>query len=269
MRLLAIFVCSILALQLTAQKTGQRDFELGISAGASWYNGDLNPSKHFDRDHMNRAFGISLRKNLNSRFALRAQLNYGRLNGNDELSQATFQQMRNLNFTTELYEFTTTIEFNFLPFDALIRKKRFSPYIFAGLAAFHFNPITQVEGNEYELQPLQTENQNYSRTTVSFPFGFGLKYAFNDRVILSADWGLRKTWTDYIDDVSTMYPAQEDLTGLSQDLSDRSLEQVGGDGTNWNTQRGSSRTEDWYTFTMVTLSFRIGPKKGSCKHLRI
>ena len=100
------------------------------------------------------------------------------------------------------------------------------------------------------------------------PFGFGLKLAVSDRLILSADWGIRKTWTDYIDDVSTLYPKQEDISGLSQDLSDRSLEQVGPDGTNWNTQRGTERTEDWYTFAMATVAFRIGPKKGSCKHLR-
>lgn len=264
-----ILLFFILPMISSAQKTGRRDFELGVSGGVSWYNGDMNPSKHFGRDYMNPAFGISLRKNLNTRFSLRAQLNYGRLNADDALSSATFQQNRNLNFDTEIYELATTIEFNFLPFDALIKKKSFTPYIFIGLAAFHFNPLTEVEGNEYALQPLQTEKKKYSRTTVSMPFGFGLRYAMSDRVILSTDWGLRKTWTDYIDDVSTKYPAAGELDGLAEDLSDRSLQQAGADGTNWNTQRGSARTEDWYTFAMVTISFRLGPKKGSCKHLRI
>lgn len=263
-----LLLALIATISAGAQKTGQTDFELGVSGGVSWYNGDLNPDKHFSGDYLNNAFGISLRKNLSERFALRLQGNYGRLSANDALSGSQFQQNRNLNFSTRLIEVATTFEFNFLEFDALIRRKSFSPFIFIGIAGFHFNPETEVEGNQYELRPLETENKSYSRYTVSMPFGFGFKWAVTDRLILSADWGLRKTWTDYIDDVSTYYPAQADLSGLSQDLADRSLEQVGPDGTNWNTQRGTSRTEDWYSFAMLTVSMRLGPKKGSCKHLR-
>lgn len=218
---------------------------------------------------MHRAFGVHLRKNLNQRFALRGQLTYGTLSADDKLSTSPFQQNRNLNFTTELYEFAGTIEFNFLPYDALDSKHPFSPYTFVGLSIFRFNPETDLEGNVYELQPLATENKDYSLTSVGLPFGFGFKLALTDRFILSADWGMRRTFTDYLDDVSTIYPAQGTLQGLSEDMSDRSLEQSSPDGTNWETQRGNSRTKDWYSFAMVSLSLRIGPKKGSCKHIRI
>lgn len=258
----------LLTTALVAQKSGQRDLELGFSGGVSWYNGDLNPYRFFDKNYLHQAFGISLRKNLNQRFALRAQLNYGTISADDVHATYSFAYNRNLNFTSKIYELASTIEFNFLEYDALLSRYRFSPYTFIGLSCFHFNPETEVEGNIYQLQPLQTENRHYSRTSVAMPFGFGFKLAFTDRFIFSADWGMRRTFTDYLDDVSTLYPAQADIDGLAANLSDRSLEQSGPDGTSWGTQRGNAQSKDWYSFATATLSVRIGPKKGSCKQLR-
>lgn len=252
-----------------SQKSGQTDFEIGLNGGVSWYNGDLNPNIHFGRDYMSRAFGLSLRRNLNQRFAWRWQFNYGTLYADDADADFIFQQNRNLNFQSPIYELATTIEFNFLSWDALIPKHIFSPYTFIGLAGFHFNPSTSVEGAQYDLQPLATEGKAYSRFNVAVPFGFGFKLAITDRFIISADWGLRRTFSDYLDDVSTMYPEADEISGLPANISDRSLSQTGPDGSNWGTQRGNSLTKDWYSFAMFTISVRLGPKKGSCKHLRI
>lgn len=254
---------------INAQKSAQRDWEFGVTGGICWYNGDLNPNKLFGKNYYNQAFGISIRKNLNQRFALRGQFNYGTLSAKDETSTSRFQQNRNLNFTTPIYELASTIEFNFLDYDALLNGKHFSPYSFIGLSVFRFNPSTEVEGNSYELQPLATESKSYSKTSVSIPFGFGFKWAITDRIIANADWGMRRSFSDYIDDTSEMYPMSGELEGLSENLSDRSLEQSGPDGTNWGTQRGNSQTKDWYSFVTAGLSIRIGPKKGSCKHIGI
>ena len=119
------FLCHVMA-----QKSGQTDFEIGVSGGVSWYNGDLNPYGHFSKDYWHESFGVSLRRNLNQRFAVRGQINIGQISADDVLSSSQFQSNRNLNFTSPLYEFASTLEFNFLPFDALINKKRFSPYSF-------------------------------------------------------------------------------------------------------------------------------------------
>lgn len=251
------------------QRSGQTDWELGAGVGWSWYNGEINQTKMFGQDYMHRMYSLSLRRNLNQRWALRFEGNYGEVSGNDELSTNTFQQYRNLNFQSKLYEGAAMIEFNFLEFDALIKKYRFSPYSFIGLSMFSFNPETTVEGNVYQLRDLQTEGEKYAKTSVAIPFGIGMKLALSDRIILSGDWGMRKTFTDYIDDVSDMYPTQGELTGLAENLSDRSLQQSGPDGTNWGTQRGSVRTKDWFSLVKLTLAIRLGPKKGSCKHLRI
>ena len=38
------------------------------------------------------------------------------------------------------------------------------------------------------------------------PFGFGLKFKFSHRFMFAFEYGIRRTFTDYIDDVSTSYP---------------------------------------------------------------
>lgn len=267
--LLSAFVVLIFQVQSFAQISAQTDWELGATAGFSWYNGDLNTSTMFGRNYMNKSFGIIVRKNINQRWALRFEGNYGALNADDSWSLDAFQRARNLNFQTKLYEVAGGIEFNFLEFDALSRKYKFSPYSFIELGVFHFNPETYVEGNVYKLRPLMTENKAYKLTNVCIPFGFGMKVAPSDRIILGLEWGMRKTYSDYIDDVSDMYPKAGELTGLSENLSDRSLYQSGPDGTNWGTMRGNARTKDWYSIVKASVSIRIGPKKGSCKHLKI
>jgi hypothetical protein len=267
---LLFFACTMLISTCTfSQKSGQTDWEIGGSVGWSWYNGDLNSTKIFGQDYMHKMYGLNLRRNLNQRWALRFEGNYGELSADDALSENTFQLQRNLNFKSKLYEGAGMIEFNFLEFDALIPKYRFSPYTFIGLGVFRFDPETTIEGNVYKLHSLQTEGKSYSRTNVSIPFGLGFKLALSDRILVSTDWGMRKTFSDYIDDVSDMYPKAGDLTGLAENLSDRSLQQSGPDGSNWGTQRGNARSKDWYSIVKITLAIRIGPKKGSCKHLRI
>lgn len=263
------FVLLLTVSTALGQKSGQTDFEIGVTGGVSWYNGDLNPNRFFNQNYLHQAYGLSLRRNINQRFAFRSQFMAGTLSGDDAIGNGAFQRDRNLNFSTPIYELSAVFEFNFFPFDALIREHWISPYSFIGLGGFYFNPVTEIEGNIYELQPLATEGKLYSRVNVSIPFGMGVKMALSDRLVISADWGLRKTFTDYIDDVSSMYPLASEIDGLSEDISDRSLVQGGPDGTNWGTQRGNSVNKDWFSFVGVTLAVRLGPKKGSCKHLRI
>jgi len=256
-----------ISLSLQAQKSGQRDLEIGLSGGVSWYNGDLNPDKFYQTQYLHQAFALSVRKNINQRFAWRNSITKGILSADDKFSTSEFRKNRNLNFSTDIYEIASCIEFNFLQYDALLNKMRFSPYSFIGLGMFYFNPETDVEGNVYQLRPLSTEGNSYRRISVSMPFGMGIKWVISDRIIASADWGMRKTFTDYIDDVSTSYPLSNEISGLAANVSDRSLKQAGLDGTNWGTQRGNSKSKDWYSFSMVTLGVRLGAKKGSCKQL--
>ncbi len=70
---------------------------------------------------------------------------------------------------------------------------------------------------------------------------------------------MRKTYTDYLDDVSTTYADKAILSEngvLAVILSDRS---PGASNDNFiGKQRGNSRDTDKYMFAGITLSFRLG-----------
>lgn len=211
-----------------------KSYELGVFAGISYYIGELNPGGHFKFIHP--AGGLVFRYNLNNRYSYKFSAIYGRISG-DNPSVSTLQQGQALNFVSPIIEAAVQVEFNFLSYNAADENPYFTPYVFAGLSAFYFNPSSG--GNK--LQPLSTEGVKYTRVQPAFPFGAGMKFKFSHRFLLSAEWGLRKTTTDYIDDISTVYTE----TGL---------------------QRGNSKTKDWYSFAGVILSFRVGEKPSVCNN---
>ena len=76
----------------------------------------------------------------------------------------------------------------------------------------YFNPRGKYEGDWYSLRPLSTEGQGlietrkeYSLVQLVIPFGVGFKYAINKDLSVGIEYGIRKTFTDYIDDVSKTY----------------------------------------------------------------
>ncbi len=243
--------------------------ELGAFFGGSYYIGDLNPSGHFAQ--ANPSVGILYRYNFNPRWALRINALFGTVEASDAVNNNN--DPRNLSFKSPITEFSGQFELNFLQFYTKSEKYRFSPYIFAGLGLFNFNPQAQYDGKWYELQPLSTEGEGlapgkstYSLTSLCIPFGLGIKIGLFKTFCLGLEWGMRKTFTDYIDDVSTTYVnpnvfslVQDNYSGISAILADRSAVKHP-DGA----QRGNSANNDWYNFFGVTLSFHLGNKETTC-----
>ena len=111
----------------------------------------------------------------------------------------------------------------------------FSPFIFTGVSLFNFNPKAEAsDGQWYTLQELGTEGQGttsfqnrkpYSLTQLSIPFGGGVKIGVSDDFNIIIEYGLRKTFTDYIDDVSTTYAGiPSEFDNITIELADRSLD---------------------------------------------
>ncbi|MBA3899541.1 MAG: outer membrane beta-barrel protein [Bacteroidetes bacterium] len=270
-----LIICFLLIASLAGFSQGS---EIGPFIGGSYYMGELNPGKQFYNTQP--AFGLIYRRPLNPRYAIKANFIVGNVEAYDSDSNNPAQVNRNLNFRSRIYDLSGQLEFNFLPFEIGDKTKPFSPYIFAGLAIFRFNPQAEVNGQWVDLKPLSTEGQGtraapgkseYSLTQFAFPFGAGFKFAIAKRIGINIEWSLRRTWTDYLDDVSTTYP---DLNILAREkgpfaasMSDRSL--TNGDlGRNSGLQRGSSKRNDWYSFAGITFVYKIGPKIQKCPAYR-
>ncbi len=238
--------------------------EVGGMVGASYYLGDINPSKVFANPKL--CAGFLYRYNFDPRWAIRANILFGSVEGSD--FDTGYE--RNLSFESQFTEITVMAELNFFRIFNIPARNRFSPYICAGFSVFSFNPTTDINGQIYNLQALGTEGQGllgaddyYSLVSVAIPFGFGLKVNIGKRVSLGAEWGMRYTFTDYLDDVGGVYYDQdillEERGELVAQLADPSaIKHDAG------AQRGNVTTKDIYHYTTFNVTIKIGNEDNTC-----
>lgn len=271
-RLLLLFVILVGSLTVGAQvKSKDKSKELSLSAGTAYYIGEINPSKHFGtREKL--ALGIAIRSNLNKRWAIRTGLNYGHIEAFDSDSKDLWQQNRNLNFRNKFFEGSVIAELNFFNYQ-INSKHNISPYLFWGAAIFRMNPEGMYNGYWHSLQPAGTEGQGlagkdplYKTTGFTMPMGAGLKCNISGLMGFSIEWGMRKLYTDYFDDISGTYANPTLLSAargqLATHLADPSLIQQ--NNNNAYLQRGDPGRKDLYFFCMASLNIRIDKKGNSC-----
>ena len=209
--------------------------EIGVNFGPTFFLGDLGGhagyGTTFIKDlnvpltkFMKGAF-VSVYPNEWLGFRLAAQYTY--IEGQDKIINTngpneSYRKFRNLDVRSDVWEAYTAVEFFPLMFmhrDEEEYWPKVRPYVFGGVGVFHFNPqgsLTDANGDKtwYDLQPLHTEGQGfaeypsrkpYSLTQLNIPFGAGIKYILYDNMNLGLELLYRKTFTDYMDDVSTTY----------------------------------------------------------------
>lgn len=277
-----------------AQEFRKKDYysSVAISLNAMNYFGDVvpNPTLTSLRAGASRPnVGLSLTRRLAPRLSVRAALSYGRITGEDSKAadpgdaDARFRHHRNINFRNDLVELSAVgVVDLFANRYAYTRRPNFVPYVFGGIALFHHNPKGRVEGGtvpgtltkgDYlRLQPLRTEGQKegYSLTQIALPFGVGGRYRLNQKMDLSLEIGWRKTFTDYLDDVSGDYTAIANLDNDAARYFGHSVTRTdGGNGFyNFNgagSMRGSSNEKDWYIVTGFSLNYILVPNKAGAK----
>lgn len=194
-------------------------WEPGIAIGAAAYKGDLR--SEFGVFSTRPAFSAFCRYNFSMVAALRLSAVQSRLaiNGTNS-SNVYIQKVAPNAFNTNLTELGLVGEYNFYNFRDPKTKYIFgTPHLFGGLAVFLFNPKIGEPGGV--ANPLQ----------ISIPFGVGYKQKVNHHWNIGVEFGARKTFTDYLDNVSHM-----DFSGL---------------------QRGTREDKDMYGFLSFTISYTI------------
>jgi opacity protein-like surface antigen len=252
--------------------------EMGIGLGFSTYWGDLN-SNGFGSNFTNNsglAIQLSGRKIFSQRYGLRGSFSYGSVRAADSNSSEEWQQQRNLSFKSSITELAIMGEFYIFGFNTDAGSSVFLPYITAGIAGFRFDPKAIYQGNEVRLQPLGTEGQGltnfdnkYGLYAVSIPFGAGAKFIINSNINISADIILRRTFTDYIDDVSTNYVDFSEMgsqvSSLTPRLANRMNEFLGQQELvtlPTGSQRGGAKVDDYYFMSVISLNIMISDGKG-------
>jgi opacity protein-like surface antigen len=265
--------CLLGSLLLLASTVSSQKVHVGVFGGVSAYQGDLT-DKIFPKKVTNGVIGVSVNYELTDQFMIRGGFNYSIVGGADRFSDDDSLRARNLAFETKLTEFSAIGEYYIFN----LYDQKFSPYVFAGVAVYHFNPYAyDSTKQQIFLKPLSTEGEglsqypdrkSYSLTQLAIPFGAGVKYAFTDNLRLGLELGMRKLFTDYLDDVSTTYVDPNDLLAakgqLAVDMSYRADELPGGNQVypSKGAQRGGSNHKDWYYFFGLHLTYRLGGEGG-------
>jgi len=203
--------------------------EIGPYVGASFYIGEINPSRLFFMPSL--VYGVVFRHNLNERISFRIEGSHTNLKGSDTKSNNLYQLERGKSFNSPVTDLATGIEFNFFPYNKKDQQtKYFTPYVFVG-ASFLVIP------------------ENKDAFSFAIPYAFGFKYAVNKKVSLGAEWSIRKTFTDYIDQLDEDY-----ISNLRT--------------TYENKQRSYNPNNDWYSFAGVILTVQLFKSEDSCPAYR-
>lgn len=240
-----------------------------FSGGAMNYIGDLNNQSALSLP--DPAFSFGLHTSLDNRWAVRYEAAYGNVHSGDYIER------RNLSFKSKIVEMSAIGEFNFWNYGVGATDKSWVFYMYGGVGLFYFDPMASyvdAEGNIQwvRLQPLHTEGQGslqfpdrepYQLVQLMIPFGVGIKARLNKTLCVSMEYGFRKTWTDYIDDVSTTYAGADAVSHNSSNpelsimLSDRSGEVIEGYVNAIGIKRGDDSLDDWYAYLHLSVGINL------------
>jgi hypothetical protein len=215
------FVISVYLLvgmeRTNAQQMLSQRSEVGFGLGTFNYTGDL--VRTYNVAFSKPAATVFYRSNISKVVSLRTSITGGKIGASDTRKPIdAFATTRASSFNLFLLEVSPTFEYHFLNWRDDKRRLRFTPYLFAGVALFGISGVQQ-------------KNAEYSNVQMAIPFGGGMKYVLNPKYYIAFEFGIRKTFFDYLDNISDGDPAYK------------------------NYQYGNSFDTDNYFFTGITLTY--------------
>ncbi|MBC7946473.1 MAG: outer membrane beta-barrel protein [Chitinophagaceae bacterium] len=242
---------------------GAQNLYISARFGAANYQGDLK-AKSVSTVQARLMGSLGARYDLTEHLTARSYFSLTSLEADDKNGNAKMQA-RNLSFKTKILEWELGAQYSLFSFN----DKWWTPYVFAGIGVFHYKPFTlDPADTKVYLQQLSTEGQgfvpgvkNYKLTQLFIPFGFGGEYSLNEDMRLGVEFGFRKTFTDYLDDVSGNYVDEAALFAArgqtAVDLAWRGDEKGGAPYPAAGTPRGNPKSNDSYYYVAVTYTVRL------------
>lgn len=242
--------------------TAAQNFHLSARLGIANYQGELQ-AKNVTFKQAKFLGSIGAQYDLSEHITARTYFTLTSLQADDKKGTAAMK-MRNLNFQTKLWDVELGAQYNILS----LNNSWWTPYVFAGIGLYHFNPYTHTkDGTKTFLQPLSTEGEGivagkkeYKLTQFNIPLGIGALYAVSEDVRVGLELGYRKLFTDYLDDVSSTYVDQATLLAAkgqtAVDLAYRGGEVGAGPYPAAKTPRGGPSVKDGYYYMALTVTVR-------------
>lgn len=301
-RFLILIVFILESIVLNAQTTNfnssknwrRNKKELVLNVGTTGFLGELGGRDLIGKDYSmadldlkSTTFnlGFSYRYRFKPYFATSTIVSVGMIKGDDKLTLEEARNARNLNFKSIVVSVYQRIEMMLYFKESFGHKYNFKGlkgkknnneqiYLFSGIGITYFNPKGNYYGQWLPLRPLHTEGQGfpgrpkeYQPVTLVVPSGIGMRYGLSRMWRIGVELTYFKTFTDYMDDVST--------TGFDTDLL---LEKYGPESAYLSNpaeteqykawfangqQRGDSRQKDAYLYANLIVVRNISYKVSS------
>jgi len=197
-QLLAIFLIGFLAIGAF----GQPSVDIGIFGGAGTCFGDM--TKIDFQKSVNPAYGGFVRYNFNPRYGLRFNVVNGAIGASGNFDQQEW------NFNKNVMDISLLFEFNYLKYIVGDKITPWSTFIFFGVGMQTYN-YEMDASNQARLKPLVSPDYkpnldgsvDLSELVMSptIPFGLGVKYNLSKRWGIGIEGGLRKTFSDKLDNL--------------------------------------------------------------------
>ena len=265
--------------------------EVGINVGLTAFLGDLGGTRGKGEPYSKDLNGIVFRPHIGISYAyypkswlkVQGTFNYTTITGADSVIKSRIHQSqgrydRNLSFRSRIEELSANLEL--YPLQLINRTHRetlLKPFIGVGVGGFHFNPKAELNGDWVELQPLKLEGEGFSEYPDSkeyklyqfyIPLTLGFKYRLDDNISIGFQATFRKTFTDYLDDVSNHLYVDPTLFSkyLSADQAVLANQlYYRGDPTkpiNPKQLRSDGDNKDSYSTLAITFAYNLGTKKA-------
>ncbi|WP_353722258.1 outer membrane beta-barrel protein [Dyadobacter sp. 676] len=227
---------------------------LSVTAGVgvAYYMGDLNDGVNVKHLGLGPSISLGVAYRLTEHVSARGELRFYQVSADQKYSK---NYQNNLSFKTFNPDINLGLQADLFAYN---KHAPVNPYLFGGVGATYLNPKAKLDGVWYSLPPLTTEGVKYKRMPLVFTAGIGVSIKAGERLSLGLELCNNFLNSDYLDDVSTVYPHPDQLpSDIARLLSDRSYEigeplrQPG-----WN--RGSAKSKDSYLFFQVRAAYSIG-----------
>ncbi len=209
-------------------------YEFGAMFGGGNYIGDIGREYYFYPNKIGG--GIVFKRTLNPWMSMRLNLNYFQIEARDADAESLGRQARNLSVNGQIINFSTGIEYNFIPrnpFIPLKSLKKLTPYLFVGVG------LSNYSGKLYQTSSNQNYGYEYNGASLNIPMILGLKYKFTHHFLISLETGAYYHFTDNLDGTGAYYK--------NMDAPTKQL-----------TPTTNTNSNDWFTFSSIGLIYTFG-----------
>lgn len=276
-KLFALLFIVTLSVSANAQRY---NLGFGLRAGVTNFLGDIGGGDlargfvyNMELSDTRWAVGPFCRYRFHPLFAVQGGVTYARLQGMDSNSENRARRGRNLNFRNDIFDISAKFEYypQILSVSDVGFRGRYrtdyQTYFFAGVGGVIHSPKGQLngQGDYVKLRPLMTEGKKYSPIAFQMPLGGGFYFTTNRQHRIGFEMQWSWTFTDYLDDISTVYVAHDPGSQAYQ-MANQHDPNVGNvpDALNYEpgSPRGDPTDRDNYMLMTVSYSYLIRTRGG-------